>query len=83
MSYRIEPRKVAGVVAECNNTIIKLQANHGEVLLGLSELLGRIIVDVSNSPIQYDEVWKIVEARLMDTVTIGAAAKGVKVIVRE
>lgn len=76
MSYQIDPRKVAGVVAECNN-IIKAQGfNHGEVLVGLSELIGRIIVDASKHHMHADQMYQTVQKHIIETIKIGGEATG-------
>lgn len=74
MSYQIEPRKVAGVVVEANKALNGQGFNTGEVLLGLSELLGRIIVESADNHMQMREMVKVVETHLDKTITIGAQA---------
>ncbi len=74
MSYQIEPRKVAGVVVEANKALNGQGFNTGEVLLGLSELLGRIIVEAAENHMQMREMVKVVETHLDKTITVGAQA---------
>lgn len=74
MSYEIEPRKVAGVVIEANQALNGKGFNHGEVILGLSELIGRIIVEVADNTIQTQELVKVVETHLAKTIQIGSQA---------
>jgi hypothetical protein len=80
MAYKIEPRKVAGVVIEANQAISGKGFNHGEVVIGLSELIGRIIVDASATPIQAQELVKIVESHLALTLKRGAEASEKSII---
>jgi hypothetical protein len=74
MAYQIEPRKVAGVVIEANQALNGKGFNHGEVILGLSELLGRIIVEASDTTIHTQELVKVVETHLAKTIQIGSQA---------
>lgn len=80
MAYKIEPRKVAGVVVEANQAISGKGFNHGEVVIGLSELIGRIIVDASATSIQAQELVKIVESHLALTLKRGAEASEKSII---
>lgn len=74
MAYQIEPRKVAGVVIEANQAITGKGFNHGEVILGLGELIGRVIVEVSESEIQAQELVKVVQTHIDQTIKIGSQA---------
>jgi hypothetical protein len=82
MTYQVEPRKVAGVVIEVNEAINGKGFNHGEVVLGLSELLGRIVVEVSDNAIQAQELVKVIEAHLANTIKIGSEAREKSLIER-
>lgn len=77
MTYKIDPRKVAGVVTEANTAIGNRGFNHGEVALGLAELLGRVMVESCVGPQQLDDLKKAVTEHLERTVKIGAHARGV------
>ena len=50
--------------------------DYGEVLLALSEALGRVIVDVCKTPIQMTEMADVANAHLRRTIIAGAQAKG-------
>lgn len=80
MSYSIEPRKVAGVVIECNNQISALRANHGEVLMGLAELIGRVIVDAAKTHIEADAMYQVVQKRVLETIEVGSQARAKSLI---
>jgi hypothetical protein len=82
MSYQIEPRKVAGVVKEASAALEGKDFNHGEVLVGLAELLGRVIVDVGTHHIQMDDMKKVVIDHLERTVRIGAHATEKSIVAR-
>jgi len=76
MTYAIDPRKVAGVVKEAGQAIADKGFNHGEVIVGLSELLGRMVVDVGSHRVQMEEMEKVVHDHLRTTIRVGAAATG-------
>lgn len=82
MSYKIEPRKVAGVVREASAAIEGKGFNHGEVLVGLAELLGRVIVEVGTHHIQMDDMKKVVIDHLERTIRIGAHATEKSIVAR-
>lgn len=80
MSYQIDQRKVAGVVVEANLALSNKDFNHGEIILGLAELAGRVIVEAADTNIQAKELVKVVMAHLDRTITIGAHAAGKSII---
>ena len=83
MGYQIDPRKVAGVVIEANAALVNKNFNQGEVILGLSELIGRIIVETADTSIQAGEMVKVVENHLAKTIHIGSQARGKSSIITE
>lgn len=74
MGYQIESHKVAGVVVEANRALNGKGFNTGEVLLGLSELLGRMIVESAQNQIQTKEMVKVIEDHLARTINVGMQA---------
>lgn len=82
MAYQIEPRKVAGVVIEANQALVNKGFNQGEVLLGLAELIGRVIVETADNSIQADEMVKVVNNHLATTIKIGSSATEKSIIER-
>ena len=80
MSYQIDQRKVAGVVIETNQALSDKDFNHGEVILGLAELIGRIIVDAADSSIQAKELVQVAAAHMSKTIQIGAEAQDKRII---
>ncbi|TDN70485.1 hypothetical protein [Paraburkholderia sp. BL10I2N1] len=76
MAYHIDKQKVAGVLLETNLALTGKDFNHGEVIIGLGELIGRVIVEASNGPLQCQEMVKVVVAHLDRTVKAGSAARG-------
>lgn len=80
MAYNIDARRVAGVVIEANKALQGHQFNHGEVVIGLSELIGRVIVEAVGNKIQADEMKAVVMAHINKTVEIGAQASDKRII---
>ncbi len=82
MAYQIKPRKIAGVVREASQAIEGHNFNHGEVIVGLAELTGRIIVEAASNHIQAAEMVKAVVEHLDRTILAGSEAKGKSLIER-
>lgn len=77
MNVQIEQRKVAGVAIEASRILADKGFNRGEIILGLSELLGRVIVDSVQDTLQAEELMKIVGGHISKTIDIGIqASKG-------
>jgi hypothetical protein len=80
MSYQIDQRKVVGVVLEANAALNDKGFNHGEVILGLAELVGRVIVEASETSIQSGELMKVAIAHMEKTISVGAEATEKRII---
>jgi hypothetical protein len=80
MAYQIDARRVAGVLQETNNALQGKDFNHGEVVLGLAEMIGRIIVSVAKNKIQADEMQEIAVKHMQNTIAIGAQAQDKRII---
>jgi hypothetical protein len=80
MSYQIDQRKVAGVVIETNQALSGKDFNHGEVIIGLSELIGRIIVDAADNGIQAKELAQVAANHIGLTIKVGAEATEKRII---
>ena len=78
--YNIDQRKVVGVVLEANSALTNKNFNHGEVVLGLAELIGRVIVEAVENPIQAKELMQVAAAHIDRTIKVGAEAKGKSII---
>jgi len=76
MSYEIDQRKVVGVVLEANGALGDKGFNHGEIIIGLSELIGRVIVEASDTSVQAGELMKVAIAHIEKTIRVGAEATG-------
>lgn len=73
-NVKIDPRKVAGVVTEASRVLADKGFNRAELIIGLSELLGRLIVDSAQSDIQAKELLNVAEAHVARAVQIGVEA---------
>lgn len=76
MSYEISPNRVKGVVQECQQVIGVGHFNTGEVIVGLTELLGRVIVKSCETPVSMGQAKDVVMQHLNNTLHHGALAKG-------
>lgn len=82
MAYEIDSAKVAGVVKEASVALSRHGFNHGEVIVGLSELIGRVIVEVATNHIAMKDMVKVVMEHLDRTIVAGDSAKGNNLIER-
>lgn len=82
MATAIEQRKVIGVVTEAGRLLADKGFNRGEMLIGLSELIGRIIVDVADTSIQAEELYGICQQHMLKTIEIGSRATQKSIIER-
>jgi hypothetical protein len=80
MSYQVDQRKVAGVVIEANAALSGKDFNHGEVIIGLAELIGRIIVEASDNGIQAKELAQVAANHIGLTIKVGAEATEKRII---
>lgn len=76
MVHAVNPSKIAGVAFEASKAVSNKGFDNVEVLLGLSELMGRIIVELGDTKIQIDELCKVSSDHLTRTVVAGAQARG-------
>jgi hypothetical protein len=80
MTYHIDKNKVAGVIVETNTALAGRGFNDGEVIIGLGELIGRIIVETAKGPIQCKEMVTVVVEHLDRTIKAGAEARERRII---
>lgn len=79
-NVQIDQRKVGGVVIEASRILADKGFNRGEIILGLSELIGRVIVDTAQTDIQASELAKIAVDHMTRTIDIGIKATESKII---
>lgn len=80
MAYEIDPHRVAGVVLATNQVLKDKNFNQGEVILGLAEMIGRVIVEAANNRIQADEMVAVVMKHMGTTIQIGAQQQDKRII---
>lgn len=73
-TVQIDPRKVGGVAIEAGRILGDKGFNRGEIILGLAELIGRVIVDTAETDMQAAELSKIAVTHLGKTIEIGVEA---------
>lgn len=82
MAYEIQQTKVTGAAIEANRALQGKGFNHGEVILGLSELIGRIIVDAVDNHIQAKELFQVAADHIQKTILVGSQAQQKSIIER-
>jgi hypothetical protein len=82
MTTVLDQRKIAGVVVEVSRILADKGFNRGEILIGLSEMVGRIIVDVAENSIQADELYTLCQQHMSRTIHIGSQASEKQIIAR-
>jgi hypothetical protein len=82
MATVLDSKKIAGVVVETSRILADKSFNRGEILIGLSEMIGRIIVDVSENSIQADELYTLCQQHMSRTIHIGSQASEKQIIAR-
>jgi len=76
VAYEIDKRRVDQICTATMREFGQGNFNHGEILVGLAEAIGRITVDVCTNLIQMGECVDIVNDHLRRTIAAGAKAKG-------
>lgn len=76
MKHNVNPAKVEAGVQDILRSLGNGGMGTGEVLLVLSEALGRMIVHTCATPIQMHEMAAISAKHLYTTIDVGAQAKG-------
>lgn len=76
MKHNVNPMKVEAGVQDILRQLGNGGMGTGEVLLVLSEALGRMIVHACDTPVQMVEMANIAGGHLRKTINVGAQAKG-------
>lgn len=76
MSYEVTPGNVTWVCENVLKSIHDGQFNHGEVMLGIAEALGRVIMNAAETPVQGMSAVEVVSAHLRTTMRAGFIARG-------
>lgn len=75
-SQHINAAKVTNILVHLNDVLKHMNANQAEVMLACQELTGRVIVDMSGTPVGASTLVEAAKKHLDDTVRIGLQAKG-------
>jgi hypothetical protein len=75
MQQQIDPRKVAGVVATVLPLVGSGDFTYADIIIGLGEVLGRLIVNSAGNAIHAQQLIEVVEKHMVNTVKIGFAAQ--------
>lgn len=76
MAYDIDKGQVDRIVVGIMRDFGNGAFNHGELIVGFTEALGRVIVSACTTPIAMKQATAVVADHLTTTLKIGAAAKG-------
>ena len=74
--YDVSPGNVTWVATRVAQALDGGQFNHGEVIMGVSEALGRIVVSIAETPVQGGQCLQAIVNHLNDTMRAGFGAKG-------
>lgn len=76
MAYEVQPGNVEWVCSRVLKSLDGGQFNHGEVILGIAEALGRVVVSSAETPVQGTQAAQVILAHLNSTIAAGYSAKG-------
>lgn len=79
-TMNIDERKVAGVVKAGLTLVSDKGFSRAEIIIGIAELLGRIIVDSAETSIQAEELAKIAHNHTDISIGIGLRATNKSII---
>lgn len=75
-TFRVEKRKLEGVQDIAARALLDKGFSSLEIMLGLSEFVGRIAVMEGATPIQMMELLEVASSHMLATTQTGAEAKG-------
>lgn len=73
IELNVDPYKVAGVVKEVSQILASKGFSRLDLIIGLAEVTGRVIVDASETQIQAKELSAVAFGHLSQTITVGLA----------
>lgn len=76
MALAIDKRKVRGVVIACNDVLKANEFGYGDAIIGLAELLGKIIADKTTSSVQAEDLLQVAIDHVITTINASAKAAG-------
>lgn len=80
MRYDVNPKHVMGTIVEVDRVLQGKGFNQVEVMLGLQELVGRLIVEMAKTPVGADEFSTLCKEHLDSTLRVGLQAKSEPII---
>jgi hypothetical protein len=75
-TFHIEKRKIEGVQDITARALLNQGFSSVEILMGLSEFIGRLAVMEGSTPIQMQELIELAADHMLTTTQIGAEARG-------
>ncbi len=76
MAYEVTPGNVTWVCENVLKSIHDGQFNHGEVILGITEALGRVVIMAADTPVQGASALQACVDHLRTTLAAGYSAQG-------
>lgn len=76
MAYEVTPGNVTWVCENVLKSINDGQFNHGEVILGITEALGRVVIQAAGTPVQGASALQACIDHLRTTLAAGYSARG-------
>lgn len=80
MAYEVTPGNVTWVCENVLKSINDGQFNHGEVMLGIAEALGRVITSAADTPVQALSAIAVVTNHMQAAVLAGFTARGFNMV---
>lgn len=76
MAYEVVPGNITWVCENVLKSVNDGQFNHGEVILGVAEALGRIVIASAETPVQGASALQACIDHLRTTLAAGYSARG-------
>lgn len=76
MSFDVSPGNVEWVATRVAQSLDGGQFNLGEVIMGVAEALGRVVVSASDTPVQAGQCMQVIVSHLNRTMHAGYTARG-------
>lgn len=75
-TFHIEQRKLTGVADVTARALYNQGFNSLEIMLGLGEFIGKLVVMEGSTPVQMMELLTVINERMVSSTRMGAEAKG-------
>ena len=80
MAYDVNPGNIEWVCANVLKSINDGQFSHGEVMLGITQALGRVVINAADTPVQGSSAMQVIVDHLNETLKAGYIAKGYNMV---